>query len=34
MFLYSQKAHISEVQASIWPDELYQAASEQGVHIY
>ena len=32
--LLLHKAHIAEVQASIWPDELYQAASEQGVHIY
>lgn len=32
--LMLHKAHIAEVQASIWPDELYQAAKAQGVHIY
>jgi aspartate--ammonia ligase len=30
---FLQRAHIGEVQSSIWPDEVYEIASENGVNI-
>lgn len=32
--LMLHKAHIGEVQASVWPEELYQAANKIGVRLY
>lgn len=32
--LLLHKAHIGEVQASVWPDALYAAADQQGVRLY
>ncbi len=33
MFLL-QKAHIGEVQASVWPEETLEEAGEKGVHLF
>lgn len=33
MFLL-QKAHIGEVQASVWPDEVYKEAKEHNTHLF
>ena len=33
MFLL-QKAHIGEVQASVWPQEVYEEASQHGAHLF
>jgi len=30
---FLQKAHIGEVQASIWPEETHQACSERGIEL-
>ena len=30
---FLQRAHIGEVQSSIWPEEVYTYAEERGVHI-
>ena len=27
------KAHVGEVQASIWPDEMLKKCEENGIHI-
>ena len=31
--LILQKAHIGEVQASLWPDSMISACEEKGVHL-
>ena len=28
------KAHIGEVQASLWPDDMVKACEEKGVHLF
>ncbi len=33
MFLL-RKAHIGEVQASVWPDEIHREAEEHGTHLF
>ena len=30
---YLQKAHIGEIQASIWPDDMRQACAEMGITL-
>lgn len=30
---YLRKAHIGEVQSSVWPDEIVQHASENGLYL-
>lgn len=30
---YLRKAHIGEIQASIWPEEMRQEAKEAGMHL-
>ena len=31
--LYLQKAHLGEIQASIWPDEMIQTCREHGIRL-
>ena len=28
-----QKAHIGEVQASVWPDDMHDACAASGIHL-
>ena len=30
---YLQKAHIGEIQASIWPEDMRQACAEMGITL-
>ena len=30
---FLRKAHIGEVQVSVWPDEIYEQAEAKGVHL-
>lgn len=30
---FLRKAHIGEIQVSVWPDEIYQQAEENGIHL-
>jgi aspartate--ammonia ligase len=30
---FLQRAHIGEVQSSIWPEEVYEIAAENGINI-
>ena len=30
---YLRKAHIGEVQSSIWPDEILKETAEHGIHL-
>jgi aspartate--ammonia ligase len=31
--LYLRKAHIGEIQASIWPDEMRERCRQAGIHL-
>ncbi len=31
--LYLRKAHIGEVQASVWPDDVIEEAEKHGIHL-
>ena len=30
---FLRKAHIGEIQVSVWPDEIYEQAAEKGITI-